>query len=278
MKKIEKLCFIATAFIALGGFISCKSTEVENSFVDKSQVDKVTVVDWSNRTLGEESNPKWLKDLVNGNADAFKKEFGKDSSRIYKYSSAMGDTESIAQTLCRVGFAYSQAGELSKKIIGREGQSLSDGQLEAVNTVATETKVEMSGLREEISFWQKVRTINAITNEVSEDYRYYIVYSMDEKSWENLCRKYLMDIISDADLETETQKKIGALFSEMKADADKKDLKQAEEEERLYQIQMERLNAIKSKQNTTQSSNLSAEDSKIKAAVDKAIQLESFLK
>lgn len=46
---------------------------------------------------------------------------------------------------------------------------------------------------------------------------------MDKGTWDNLCKKYLMDVMGDADLTTETKKKVGALFSEMKEDADKKE-------------------------------------------------------
>ncbi|MCH5295989.1 MAG: hypothetical protein J1F14_08850, partial [Treponema sp.] len=82
-------------------------------------------------------------------------------------------------------------------------------------------------------FWQKVRTTNAETGAKSEQYIYYTVYSMSKETWDALCQKYLMDIMGGANLETDTQKKIGALFSEMKADADKKDAKKQAEEERL---------------------------------------------
>ncbi|MGN0729182.1 hypothetical protein, partial [Treponema sp.] len=84
------------------------------------------------------------------------------------------------------------------------------GQLEAVYVAASETKADMTGLREETGFYQKVRTTKAGTKEQSEKYIYYTVYSMDKTTWDNLCKKYLMDVMGGANLETETQKKIGA--------------------------------------------------------------------
>ena len=55
-----------------------------------------------------------------------------------------------AQALSRAGFAYTQAAELNQKVIGRIGQGLNDAsQLEALFVAASETKADMTGLREE---------------------------------------------------------------------------------------------------------------------------------
>lgn len=197
-----------------------------------SETDKVVVVDWADRVMGEVAAPTWLKNMRRGNSDAFKELWNIRADRVVKLSMAAGKTEAAAQALSRSGFAYTQAAELNQKIIGRVGQGLnSAGQLEALFTAASETKAEMTGLREEAGFWQKVRTKNAETKQVTEQFIYYTVYSMDKSTWDMLCEKYLMAMMSGANLETETKKKIGALFSEMKADADKKDAaKQAAEE------------------------------------------------
>ncbi len=52
-----------------------------------------------------------------------------------------------------------------------------------------------------------------------------------------------MDVMGDVNLETETQKKIGALFSEMKEDADRKTAAKQAEELELYKAQVARLEA-----------------------------------
>lgn len=217
--------------------------------------------------------------------------WGTDSSRVVKVSMATGKTEATAQALSRAGFAYTQAAELSQKVIGRVGQGLNDvGQLEALYVAASETKADMTGLREETGFYQKVRTTKAGTKDQSEKYIYYTVYSMDKSTWDALCRKYLMDVMGTEGLETETQKKIGALFSEMKDDADKKDAKKQAEEEALYKAQLARLEAEKAKANAdavasnaevakaaVEAKKLDAQEAQTKAAAEEAMDLADFL-
>lgn len=180
---------------------------------------------------------------------------------------------------------------MNQKVIGRVGQGLNDvGQLEALYVSASETKAEMTGIREETGFFQKVRTTNAETKQTSDQYIYYTVYSMSKETWDALCKKYLMDVMGGTDLTTETQKKIGALFSEMKEDSDKKDAKKAAEEEALYKAQLARLeaeraqanaDAAKANQATAEAAlkakEMDVKEQQIKAAAEEAADLASFL-
>ena len=170
MKKTLRTLFLTS--LVLCGLAGCSSTKQESAgkveTAADDEIDKIVVVDWTDRTLGEVSAPIWLQNLRRGNADLFKEQYGINSDRIVKISMAMANTEAVAQALSRSGFAYSQAAELNQKVIGRVGQGLNDnGQLEALSQAASETKVEVSGLREETGFYQKIRTTNAITKEVS---------------------------------------------------------------------------------------------------------------
>ena len=296
MKKTKAIGAAAAAVmaLALAGCGTTKSVEDKRLPVEeakKDEIDRVVVVDWTDRTLGEVSAPTWLKNMRRGNADTFKEQWGTDASRVVKLSMATGKTEATAQALSRAGFAYTQAAELNQKVIGRVGQGLNDaGQLEALFVAASETKAEMSGLREETGFWQKVRTTNAETGAKSEQFIYYTVYSMSKETWDALCQKYLMDIMGGANLETETQKKIGALFSEMKADADKKDAVKQAEEERLYREQMARLEAERAKANADAAASnaetakaglkakeMDAREAETKRATEEAAELASYL-
>lgn len=302
-KTLIKAMVARTLFASLLSFVGCGSTPKADSTIKvnvEDDVDKVVVIDWTDRTLGEIAAPTWLKNMRRGNSDTFKTQWGMDSNRVVKVSMATGKTEATAQALSRAGFAYTQAAELSQKVIGRVGQGLNDmGQLEAVYVAASETKADMTGLREETGFFQKVRTTRAGTKEQTEQFIYYTVFSMDKTTWDNICKKYLMDVMGGADLTTETQKKIGALFSEMKDDADKKDAAKQAEEEALYKAQMARLeterakaqaaadvaksnadaakaNAETAKANVV-SQKLSAQEAQTKKAVEEAVDLASFL-
>lgn len=291
MKKVFVVCAAAALILGMAGCASTKSVDPTLKINVDDGVDKVVVIDWTDRTLGEVAAPQWLKNMRRGNSDTFKQQWGTDANRVVKVSMATGKTEATAQALSRAGFAYTQAAELSQKVIGRVGQGLNDvGQLEAVYVAASETKADMTGLREESGFFQKVRTTKAGTKEQSEQYIYYTVFSMDKGTWDNLCKKYLMDVMGGADLTTETQKKVGALFSEMKADADKKDAAKQAEEESLYKVQMARLEAERAKANadaaasnaetakaTLKAKEMDAQEAQTKAATEEAANLADFL-
>lgn len=284
MKKISMIAMFFAAVMTGALLVSCASTKVEDKRekvpeAKESEVDKLVVVDWTDRSLGEISAPTWLKNMRRGNSDTFKEQFKVDPNRVVKVSMATGKTEATAQALSRAGFAYTQAAELNQKVIGRVGQGLNDvGQLEALYLAASETKADMTGLREETGFFQKIRTTNAETGAKIEQYVYYTVYSMDKTTWDALCKKYLMDMMGGANLDTETQKKIGALFTEMKEDADKKDAQKQAEEERAYKQQMERIKAEKQKAILdTAKAGLSAQEAQAKQASAEAELLASYL-
>lgn len=286
MKKTFAGVMVAGLFVAsMIGVASCASNNVDPTLnVNVDDEVKVSVIDWTDRTLGEVAAPQWLRNMRRGNSDTFKQSWGVDSNRVIKVSMATGKTEATAQALSRAGFAYTQAAELNLKVIGRVGQGLNDiGQLEAVYAAASETKADMTGLREETGFYQRIRVTEKATKETTEKYVYYTVYSMDKSTWDNLCKKYLMDLMGTEGLETATQKKIGALFSEMKDDADKKDAKKAAEEKALYDAQMARLEAERAKANAEtakanlESKKLDAKEAQVKAAAEEAMELEAFL-
>lgn len=275
MKRFFKGAMLALATVSIMASCVSKPETTENTV--EEMADKMVVADWANRGMGEEAQPTWLKAMIRGNSGEFKEAFGIDPERIVKPSRATGKTEATAQAFSRAGFAYSQAAELQQKVIGRVGQGLNDvGQLEAVYMAASETKAEMSGLREETTFWQKVRVKNAENGKVTEEYVYYTIYSMDKETWDNICKKYLMDIMGDASLQTETQKKIGELFSEIKEDSDKKDLEKAEAERKAYEAQLARLDLEKTKvEASVQKADAEAQTAQ---AVARALELEAMLK
>ena len=293
MKKFLVITVVSVLVLSL---FSCLSTPKPDPVMSvqtatEDELDKVVVVDWTDRALGEVQAPTWLKNMRRGNSDTFKELWGTDATRVVKVSSATGNTEAEAQALSRAGFAYTQAAELSQKVIGRVGQGLNDaGQLEALFVAASETKAEMTGLREETGFFQKVRTTNAETGDKSEKYIYYTVYSMDKETWDKICEKYLMDVMGNKELETETKKKVGALFSEMKEDADKKDAQKQAEEEAMYKAQIARLEAERAKANAEAAASnaevaqaglkakeMDAEEAKLKESTDEANELASYL-
>ncbi|MCH5290817.1 MAG: hypothetical protein J1D88_03535 [Treponema sp.] len=303
MKKTQAITAAAAAVMAGALLAGCASTsaavrvtdtglnvEVSAPKAKDDDVDKVVIVDWSGRTLDEPAVPEWLKTLRQGNATEIKRKYSIDANRVIKTSPGEGATREIAQALSRTNFIYTQAAELAMKAIARVGQGLNDmGQLEALGDVASQTKVDMTGLREEgepLVHWQKVRTTNAVTKETSERYLYWTVFSMSKESWDNLCRKYLTDVMKDVSLTSETRQRVVKLFDEMAADSDKEDAQKREQDEREYKVQMARLEAFRAEANASAAASnaetaqaglrareLSAEDAAAKRAAEEAEEL-----
>lgn len=294
MKK-TLVVVVAVAAVMVGALLSgCVSTGGNTQVTEtkKDETDKVVVVNWSDRALGEVSAPAWLVNMRHGNSTTFKEQWTEVSSdRVVKCSEATGKTEAIAHALSLAGFAYKQAAELAQKVIGRVGQGINDvGELEALFEAASETKADMTGLREEHGFYQKIRETNAVTGAMKEYFIYYTVFSMSKDTWDNLCKQYLLDIMGSEGLTTETQKRIGALFSEMKEDSDKKDEKKQKEEERAYKEQVARLEAARAKANADAAASnaetakaalkakeMDAREAETRLAVEEAARLASYL-
>ncbi len=83
MKKTITNVMVAGTLMALVlGLSGCGTTKVISDPVNKvevgsdDEVDKVVVVDWTDRTLGEIAVPTWLKNMRRGNSDTFKEQWG----------------------------------------------------------------------------------------------------------------------------------------------------------------------------------------------------------
>ncbi len=113
---MKKLSIVIAVSALIFGFVGCGSTPKQGPVMPvqkapENEIDKVVVVDWTDRALGEIQAPTWLKNMRRGNSDTFKQQWGTDSTRVVKVSQATGNTEAEAQALSRAGFAYTQAAE-----------------------------------------------------------------------------------------------------------------------------------------------------------------------
>ena len=94
-KKLIKAMVAGTLFASLLSFVGCGSTPKADPTIKVNvddDVDKVVVVDWTDRTLGEIAAPTWLKNMRRGNSDTFKEQWGLNSARVVKISMATGKT------------------------------------------------------------------------------------------------------------------------------------------------------------------------------------------
>jgi len=174
-----------------------------------------TVVDWSNRNLGEESVPSWLKPLVKGNTQFVKQEFSINPSARVKYSIAQRANREEARVSAGLVFAAQIANELKQYVVTSAAQTLNQGQMEIVEEITTATKINITGNQRVADFWQLVETTEP-SGVKRREYIYYVIWSMDEGIWTQLVRKYVNDVIGKIP-DTQAQRNIANAYAEIDA-------------------------------------------------------------
>ena len=81
MKKVFVVCAVAALVLGMSGCASTKSVDPTLKVNVDDDVDKVVVIDWTDRTLGEVAASQWLKNMRRGNSDTFKQQWGTDATR-----------------------------------------------------------------------------------------------------------------------------------------------------------------------------------------------------
>jgi hypothetical protein len=154
-----------------------------------------TVLDWSNRNMGQVQSPPWLKSLVvNGNSQTVKQEFGINNNARVKSSSATLANREEARVLATLFFNQQIATELKTYVVTAAAQTLNQTQMDIVEEITTATKVTITGAGRVADFWQFVERVDDSGARVRE-YIYYVVWSMEANIWDQLVRKYVNDVI-----------------------------------------------------------------------------------
>jgi hypothetical protein len=225
-KDFRKAAFFAAVLMVIV-FAGCKTTDVNDPTVSAaipsaSNVDvaptRAVVRDWSSRTLGIPSTPPWLQALVLGNTGPVKQDFGINSSSRVKFSLAQNSNRESARVQAGLLFAAKTANELKQYVVTGAGSVLDDGELDIVEEIATATKITITGNSSVADFWQLVEIEDTATKQKTQEYLYYIVYSMDETTWKALVRKYTNDIIGQLP-DRAVQTKVANAFADIDAAA-----------------------------------------------------------
>jgi len=155
------------------------------------------VLDWSNRNMGEEQTPPWLKALLRGNSQAVKQEFGINPNARVKYSLAQRANRDEARVQSTLNFNQQIATELKNYVSTGAGSRLEREQMDIVEKTTTATEVTVTGNRNVAEFWQLVETTDDRSGARSREYLYYIVWSMEPNIWDQLVRYYVNKVIGD---------------------------------------------------------------------------------
>jgi len=190
--------------------------EQQNAANVSTQANPSVILDWSNRNLGEESVPVWLKPLVKGNTQVAKQEFGLNPAVRVKYSLAQRTNRDEARVQAGLLFAAQIANELKQYVVTAASQNLDQGQMDIVEEITTATKITITGNQRVTDFWQLVETTDNSSGARVREYLYYVVWSIDESIWSQLVRKYVNDVIGQIpDRRVQTQ--VANAFGEIDA-------------------------------------------------------------
>ena len=238
--KTMSIVLAAVGTLVLAG---CAGTPAANGIPAASEVGtkplKSTVLDWSDRTMGQDQNPAWLKPLViNGSAEEARSAFGIAGNARVKFSVAQRANREEARVLSGLMFAQQVAQELKQYVCTAAASRLDQGQMDIIEEITTATKVTLTGTRRVADFWQQVESENPGTRAKSREYIYYIVWSMDEATWGQLVRKYVNDVIGQLpDRAVQTQ--VANAFAEIDAAAKRVETRSDAEFQRQTALQQQ---------------------------------------
>jgi hypothetical protein len=232
MNTGRKLGKLVIAGLLIVSFVGCAShakplngsAESREAKVEVAPTKQV-VLDWSDRSMGQESAPVWLKPLViNKNDKPFKDAMGIGANDIVKFNVATNIKRNTAMTIADVQFAVNLARELKTNVLAEAANALDPdtGEFDVVNVATTRTKVTLTGWNRAADFWQEIETVNPATNEKSRVFQYYIVYTTSADIWDKLVAKYLLDVVGQLP-EKKTQQTMAKLLNELQNDTRKEE-------------------------------------------------------
>jgi hypothetical protein len=192
-----------------------------------------TVLDWSNRTVGEDSVPLWLKPLIKGNSGPVKSEFGINPTSRVDYSIAQRSNRDEARVQAGLLFNAKIANALKTYVVTGAAQILNEAQMDIVEDITTATKINITGNERVADFWQLVETEDPSTRVKTREYVYYVTWAMPASTWTALTRKYLNDVIGKIP-DRQVQTNLANAYNDIQAAADREtEMTDAEFQQRL---------------------------------------------
>jgi hypothetical protein len=170
--------------------------------------------------VGEDPVPLWLKPLIKGNSDPVKQEFGINPNARVKFSLARRTNREEARVQAGLLFNAQIAQELKTYVMTAAGQTLDEGQIDIIEEITTATKINITGNERVADFWQLVEIEDPGTKIKSQEYIYYVVWTMPQETWTALVRKYVNDVIGQLP-DRQVQINMAQAYGDIQAAADR---------------------------------------------------------
>jgi len=193
MKNRVFLLYTAIAAIAVAVLTACSSTSSKtgsgsgsdsSSTKQSNPIQRITV-DYQGAAIGSEI-PAWVEAAVNSDLDTIKKmpRF-KDKEPIVDWGT--GQNLDLVRSFVN---NFNVAGGVSRRIITYVEAEFGGSQLGSKDNpenrnfvkeiVGSFSNAEFSGLAREMDYWVKLRIVDRGKGTQTEEYRYYVVYSIPE--------------------------------------------------------------------------------------------------
>jgi hypothetical protein len=183
----------------------------------KKTADVNRVLDWANRSLGEDASPAWLLPAIRGNFRILKQDWQIRDDKVLKVGVSRAPALNAAQVIADVQYAARLANQLKQAVVTKAAITLGDDdQFTVVNDAATKTTVSIAGQERLTDFWQLNETVDKNGRTVTA-YNYYVVYACDPDVWSKLVAKYLLDVTGNVQ-DQRAKQTIAAMFNEIDAE------------------------------------------------------------
>lgn len=187
---------------------------------------ETTIVDWDGRAAGTDAIQNWLSPAKRGDYSIYITTFKKKDSDVYRNSIGYGADIRSATMRADMAYARTIARELQQSVNvyaaeqARSG-NLSDETRQAIEEVTkTQSNAEITGHQKATEFWQRLITVDPLTNEKSSSYIVYQIYQIPANTWAQTTAKYVRDAIGGIPEElTPEQDFVKGLVGEMLHDA-----------------------------------------------------------
>jgi hypothetical protein len=242
-KKFRLIAAVGMAALITAGCASTPKPETaptaaeirreQNANNVDTQPRRSTVIDWANRTVGEDSVPLWLKPLIKGNSGPVKSEYGISPNDRVKYSIAQRANRDEARVQAGLLFAAQTANELKTYVMTAAAQTLNEGQIDIIEEITTAAKVDITGMGRTADFWQLVETEDPDTGVKTIEYIYYVVWATPQSTWTALTYKYVNDVIGRIP-DRQVQINVANAYGDIQARADREtEMSDAEFQQKL---------------------------------------------
>lgn len=174
-----------------------------NTVVDAYQT---RIVNWDGKIDGESPNPTWLRTMRRSNGRMYAQAYGLDEVYgTHHWFTATAESPSLAtaETLAAANVLMAVAQEMFTTVSASLGSQVNGGQRAAISNVCAQTDATLTGVGRRGQFWRQVETVDDNGNQTRE-YYYYIFYSCDELTYQNLLAVYMRALLNDRGLDEET--------------------------------------------------------------------------